>query len=132
MQRDGMQGADGTETSAFLGKGASLTGTVKFDGPARIEGSVEGEITARDSLTIGETAVVKATVSGTTVVVHGQVTGDVTAKTRLELRAGARITGNISAPTLVIEPGAVFDGQCSMGNGASRIEERPASLAVAG
>jgi len=99
---------------AFLGKGTTITGTLVFEGAGRIEGRVDGEISAKDTLTIGEGAVVNATVSGTAVIVEGQVIGDVTAGKRLEVRASGRVQGNISAPTLVVHEGATIDGLCSM------------------
>jgi cytoskeletal protein CcmA (bactofilin family) len=107
-----------TAETTFLDEGTSLCGSLTLGGPARIQGQVEGEITARDTLTIGESGVVKARIAGTTVIVRGQVTGDITASTRLELHSASRVHGNISAPTLVIHEGAVFMGQCTMGEGA--------------
>jgi cytoskeletal protein CcmA (bactofilin family) len=122
FQREGGQGpaqAGGQAmTSAFLGKDTTVNGTVVFGGTARVEGQIEGQITAQDMLTIGETAVVQATVAGTVIVVQGTVTGDITAKMRLELRSPSKVKGNISAPTLVIEEGATFEGQCTMGGAA--------------
>ena len=106
-------------TSAFLGKGTRIVGKLTFEGSVRIEGQIEGEITAEDGLTIGEGAVVKAKVNGTSIVVHGQVTGDIAARTRLELRAPSKVVGNLSTPNLVIQEGAVFEGQCSMGGAAA-------------
>ena len=100
--------------SAFLGPGSKITGTIKLDSTGRIEGEVEGEIHARD-LVIGESAVVKATVHGATVVVHGTVTGDIRATSRLEIRRPAKVKGNISSSVLVIEEGASFEGKCAMG-----------------
>jgi len=105
-------------TSAFLGKGTKIVGKLNFEGSVRIEGQIEGEIAAQDTLTIGESAVVKAKVTGTSVIVHGQVTGDIQARTRLELRAPSKVVGNINSGSLVIHEGAVFEGQCSMGGGA--------------
>src|SRR5262245_31676450 len=67
-------------TSAFLGKGSSVTGKLVFEGTVRIEGQVEGEITAQDTLVVGESAVVTAQINGTSVVVHGTIKGDVTAR----------------------------------------------------
>jgi len=115
--------------SAFLGKGAKLVGKIYLDGPARIEGQVEGEIEAKDTLTIGEGAVVKAKIVGATVIVHGQVTGDITARTRLELRSPGRVQGNINTATLVIQEGTLFEGQCSMNEDArAKLKVAPAPL----
>lgn len=85
-----------------------------FEGTGRIEGQVEGEICAQATLTIGESAVVNARISGTCIIIHGRVTGDISARERLELRAPSRVTGNISTPSLVIHDGAFFEGQCAM------------------
>ena len=43
-----------------------------------------------DTLTIGESAVVNAKISGTTIIIEGCVTGDLCARQRLELRASSR------------------------------------------
>lgn len=109
---------DGSGTSAFLGKGSRVTGKLNFEGPVRIEGQIEGEISAQDTLTIGESAVVNAQITGNSIVIHGRVTGDVTARKRLEIRAPGKLFGNISTPSLVIHEGVVFEGQCSMGSDA--------------
>jgi len=105
---------DGNATSGYLGKGSRVVGSLSFEGPARVEGAVEGEITAQDVLTIGETAVVNAKILGNAVVIQGRVTGDVTARKRLEIRATGRLVGNITTPNLVIHDGVVFEGQCTM------------------
>jgi cytoskeletal protein CcmA (bactofilin family) len=101
-------------TSAFLGKGSRVSGKLAFEGTVRIEGHVEGEITAQDTLTIGESAVINAQITGTSVIIHGKVTGDITARRRLEIRAPGKVFGNISAPSLVINEGVIFEGQCTM------------------
>jgi cytoskeletal protein CcmA (bactofilin family) len=113
-------------TDAFLGKGTKITGKIVLEGTGRIEGHVEGEIAAQDTLTIGEGATVSAKISGTTIVVEGHVTGDITARQRLELRASARVQGNVTTASLVVHEGAILDGQCAMnGAGAKAVREKP-------
>lgn len=100
---------------AALHKGSRVSGQLIFQGPARIDGSVDGEIQCHGKLTIGEGAEVKAKITGQVVVVQGRVEGNVTAKEKVELIAPARLFGNISTPRLTITEGVVFDGDCSMG-----------------
>jgi len=100
---------------AFLGKGTRVTGKLVFEGTGRIEGQVEGEISAQDTLIVGAGALVKASIVGTIVIIEGRVTGDVTAQKRLEIRAPGKLFGNIATPSLVIHEGVVFEGQCAMG-----------------
>jgi len=100
---------------ASLSKGSRVTGQLTFQGPARINGSVDGEIQCHGKLTIGEEAEVRAKISSQTVVIQGLVEGNVTAKEKVELMAPARLYGNINAPRLIISEGVVFEGDCSMG-----------------
>lgn len=111
---------DAAAVAAFLGAGTRLSGRIAFEGPARIEGEVEGEIHAPDSLFVGESAVLTAQITGGTIVIHGKVTGDITAARRLEIRAPGKVFGNVTTPSLVIEDGVVFEGQCSMGVAENR------------
>jgi len=107
-----------TSTAGLVGylyKGSRVTGQLTFQGPARIDGIVDGEVNCQGTLTIGEGAEVKAKITGQVVVIRGKVEGNVTAKERIELLAPARLIGNIDAPRLVINEGVVFDGDCSMG-----------------
>ena len=99
----------------YLYKGSRVTGQLSFQGSARIEGNVDGEIHCHGTLTIGERAEVRAKISGDVVVIRGRVEGNVLAKEKVELVAPARLFGNIDAPRLIITEGVVFDGDCSMG-----------------
>jgi cytoskeletal protein CcmA (bactofilin family) len=99
----------------YLYKGSRVSGQLSFQGPARIDGIVDGDIQCHGALTIGDGAEVRAKISGQVVVIRGKVEGNVTAKERVELLAPARLIGNVSAPRLIINEGVVFDGDCSMG-----------------
>jgi cytoskeletal protein CcmA (bactofilin family) len=114
---------------AYLGRGTRINGKIAFDGPARIEGQIEGEIVASESLLIGEAAVLNAQVSGVTIVIHGKVTGDINASKKLEIRAPGRVFGNVTTPSLVIEEGVVFEGHCSMGVADTKADRKVTLLA---
>jgi cytoskeletal protein CcmA (bactofilin family) len=103
-----------SNTSAYLDAGSRISGKLNFETPARIDGHVEGEINAKDSLTIGESAVVAAQIKADSVVVAGKVSGDIVAIHRIEIRPSAKVLGNITAPTLIINEGALFEGHCAM------------------
>ena len=110
------------EIVAYLYKGSRVTGQLTFHGPAKIDGSVEGEVLCHGTLTIGEEAEVRAKISGEVVVIRGKVEGDVAAKEKVELETPARLLGNIDAPRLTITEGVVFDGYCSMGRAREKHE----------
>jgi cytoskeletal protein CcmA (bactofilin family) len=96
-----------------LDRGSRVSGKLYFDATVRIDGQVEGEITAEDGLVIGENAVITAQLNASSVVVAGKVSGDITASKRLELRPSAKVVGNLTSPILVIHEGASFDGDCT-------------------
>ncbi|MFQ5904612.1 MAG: polymer-forming cytoskeletal protein, partial [Candidatus Binatia bacterium] len=112
----------GEEMIAYLYKGSRVTGQLTFDGPAKIDGSVEGEVLCHGTLTIGEEAEIRAKISGEAVIIRGRVEGDVAAKKKVELKGPARLYGNIDAPRLIITEGVVFDGYCSMGRAKEKSE----------
>src|SRR5688572_14494449 len=87
--------SEGGDVHAYLGKGSRVSGKLNFDGTVRVDGHVEGEISAQDTLIVGESAVVTAQISGNTVIIKGKVTGDINARTRLEIRAPGKLYGNI-------------------------------------
>ena len=92
-------------TAALVGhlyKGSRVSGQLSFQGPARIDGAVDGDIQCHGTLTIGEGAEVRAKVWGEVVVILGKVEGNVTAKEKVELTAPARLIGNIDTPRLIM------------------------------
>jgi cytoskeletal protein CcmA (bactofilin family) len=98
-----------------LYKGSRVSGQLTFQGPARIDGNVEGEIQCHGTLTIGEGAEVRAKISSQVVIIRGKVEGNVAAREKVELLAPGRVVGNISTPRLTVTEGVMFDGDCSMG-----------------
>ncbi|MFZ0887414.1 MAG: polymer-forming cytoskeletal protein [Candidatus Binataceae bacterium] len=102
------------EGRAYLDKGSKVAGKLSFDGPARIDGQVEGEVNAKDTIVIGESAVLTAQIKASSVIVAGKVSGDIIATQRIEIRPSAKVLGNLTSPTLVIHEGALFEGHCAM------------------
>ena len=109
---------------AFLAKGSRIEGRVSFEGSVRIDGTVEGEIDAQGTVTIGDTAAIRARVTASSIIVKGKVIGDLVARKRIELHAPGRLEGNITTPSLVVHEGVVFEGHCSMGGVADTKTEK--------
>lgn len=118
------QSAPALEARAYLDQGSKVSGKLSFEGPARIDGQVDGEITAKDSVMVGESAVVTAQIKAASVIVAGKVSGDITASQRIEIRPSAKVLGNLTAPILVVHEGAVFEGHCAMQPEGAREERK--------
>ncbi len=114
MWRDRQSKASRGRVGAFLDEGSEIEGKYTCTGTVMLDARLRGEIMAKDTLIIGERAVVEATVRVATLVVHGKLVGNVTASDRVELKASARVTGDVEAPVVVMEAGAVLDGRCRM------------------
>lgn len=128
MERDRSEASEFGDVNAYLGRGSRVSGKLNFDGAVRVDGQVEGEISAQDTLIVGERAVVTAQINGNTIIIKGKVTGDINAKKRVEIRAPGKLYGNIVTPSLVIHEGVVFEGHCSMGGGEARGESKVTPL----
>ena len=95
---------------------ASMQGTITFKDPVnlRINGSFEGKLDTRGSLTIGANAKVTANITGEHIIIAGKVSGDIVASRGLAIAGSATIRGNIRTPRLSIAEGAILEGQINM------------------
>ena len=104
------------ENTTILREDASFEGKLVFDGNVLVNGRFNGEIISSGELTIGSNGVVEGVVEIGKVFIYGEVRGNIKAKQKIVINAPAVVKGDIVAPSLVIEEGAVFEGNCSMGN----------------
>src|SRR5579863_6897823 len=102
------------EGRAYLDKGSKISGKLFFEGPVRIDGQVDGEISSSDAVVVGESAVITAQVKAASVVIAGKISGDIIAGKRVEIRPTAKVFGNLTSPVLVVHDGALFEGHCTM------------------
>ena len=102
------------DLGAYLGPGTKINGKLHFDGPATIEGEVEGEIIAQANVTIGQQATVKGKLSAASILVHGKVLADVQAEKKIEIQPPGSVVGDIVTQSVVIGDGAILEGHVSM------------------
>lgn len=101
--------------SAFIDQGSEFEGKLTFKDTVRVDGVFRGEITSQNTLIVGETGEILATVRSRNVLISGTVTGNVFASERLVLHKTAHVDGDVEAGTLAIEEGAVINGKVTMG-----------------
>jgi cytoskeletal protein CcmA (bactofilin family) len=100
--------------SAFIDQGSEFEGKLTFKDTVRVDGCFRGEITSQNTLVVGETGEIMATVRSRNVIVSGTVTGNIFASERIVLHKTARVEGDIEAGSMAIEEGAVFNGKITM------------------
>ena len=115
LRRKGDEAAE-ERSERWLEVDASMTGTLTFKDPVNlsINGRFEGSLDTKGRLSIGEQALVKATINGEHIQIGGQVQGTIVATTLVELKGTARVTGKISAPRMIMHDGAVLHGTLDM------------------
>lgn len=109
------------DVGAYLGTGTKINGKLHFEGPATIDGEVEGEIIALAHITVGQQAVVKGKLSAQSILVQGKVMADVVAEKKLEIQPPGSVVGDVTAMSLVIGDGAILEGHISMKKNEGRV-----------
>lgn len=110
------------EDVSIISKGVVIEGKIKSEGNIRIDGVITGDLDVQGNLTLGETAEVNGEVKAENVTLSGRVVGFVRAEEKLVLESKSVLKGDLSAKILVVEPGARFDGKCTMTN-ATEVSE---------
>ena len=105
-----------TNNITTVGDDTKFTGKIESRGTLRIDGRVEGEVVAQDSVIVGPSGVVKANLNAASISVSGQVDGNIMATKKIELHPTAVVKGDIrtGVGSLTIEAGARIDGRCTM------------------
>jgi cytoskeletal protein CcmA (bactofilin family) len=111
--------------TSIIAQGCKFDGKVQVRGTLRIEGEFKGDIGTPESLVIGKTGVVHATVNVKNAIIGGQLFGNITAENKIELQSGSHVEGDIKTKRLVIDEGVFFEGNCSMGS-----DKRPTPAAA--
>ncbi|ALG69187.1 bactofilin family protein [Beggiatoa leptomitoformis] len=103
-----------TRIDSLIGQGTEIHGHVVFAGGLHIDGTIKGNITAKDEsssvLTLSEQGSIKGEVRVPNVILNGVVMGDVYASEHIELALNARVTGNVYYNLIEMAMGAEVNG----------------------
>lgn len=94
-----------------LGAGCSVEGKLACTGPTRLDGSVNGELSADDFLLIDKNSTIIADLNVIELVVRGRVRGNIRAKKKVTLEDSAIVEGDIATPSITISDGAQVVGK---------------------
>ncbi len=114
-KNDGLGSSSRENAVATIGKSIVFKGELTGSEDLEVNGTVEGDVKLPDNtLTVGQTGHVKASVSAKSVQIIGKVRGDVTATERIEIEASGVVDGDLRAPRLLVQEGAVMNGTVEM------------------
>ena len=105
--------------TAFIDQGSEFEGKLSFKDTVRIDGTFSGEISSDNTLIVGESGQIQASIKSVCVVISGLVEGDIHASEQIVLLKTAVVEGNLDAPAMSMEEGAQLNGSVRMGNASS-------------
>jgi cytoskeletal protein CcmA (bactofilin family) len=104
------------DLNGFLDRGSSFKGELEFEDTMRIDGKFNGRIHSKNELIVGESAVIEGDVHVGRIAISGTVIGKIRADQRVEIHRNGKVYSDIDTPALIIEEGAIFQGNCVMGD----------------
>ncbi len=110
--------------SNTIGLDTTLVGDLDVPGSLRILGRIVGSICVEEAIHVGSSAVVEGNIRARSAQIEGVVQGNLTTREGVDLMMGSRLTGDVLARFFRIEDGAVFKGQCHMGDRGFDEDER--------
>lgn len=105
--------ADGHALS-IVAQDMTVTGDVEAEGVVRVEGRVNGNISAGVQVLLSEGGLIEGDIKTKEAVIGGEVRGTVTAAERIEVQATASVHGDLVAPKLLIQEGGRLNGAIRM------------------
>jgi cytoskeletal protein CcmA (bactofilin family) len=103
----------------LVGEGTVFEGTLRAESDVRASGKIVGKLDVDGKAIVAESGVVDGEIVATNADVAGRVEGEIRVSERLVLKSTAHVDGNIETDRLVVEEGAVFTGECRMGEAVS-------------
>jgi cytoskeletal protein CcmA (bactofilin family) len=110
-----MKGKSG-DLNGFLDRGATFRGELEFEDTMRIDGKFNGKIHSKNELIVGESAHIEGDIHVGRIAISGTVVGKIVADTRVEIHRNGKVYSDVETPALIIEEGAIFQGNCVMGD----------------
>src|SRR5207248_10696116 len=96
-------------------RGSSFRGELEFEDTMRIDGRFNGKIVTKNELIVGESAQIEGEVYAGRIAISGTIVGKIVAAQRVEIHRNGKVYSDIDTPALIIEEGAIFQGNCVMG-----------------
>jgi len=111
---------------SFIGINSAFKGNVDSKGTLRVDGVVEGNISA-DWVIIGEKAHITGDITARGIVIGGKIDGNVKAKEIVEVKNKGHIIGEIVSRKLVVAECGIFEGKSTMPREESNVIELQAA-----
>ncbi len=107
---------------SLIGSNSGFRGDVDAKGTLRVDGALEGNITA-EYVIIGEKACIKGNITANGITIGGKVEGNLESKGLIEITPKGFVSGNILTAKLAIAEGGTYSGRVLMDKSKSNVVE---------
>ena len=99
---------------SHIASGVFIKGEMTCPGDVRIDGHIEGKISSKGRVVVGEGAQIDGTILCDSLDFWGSIDGDIFVRDTLSLKAGSNVKGSLNIRRLQVEMGASINGTCRM------------------
>lgn len=107
--------ASATGATNTITTGTSIEGIINASSDVRIDGNLKGTLSCSGRVIVGPQGTITGDVNCQNAVIEGTFSGNLKVTEILNIKETAKVDGEIVTGKLQIHPGAVFNGNCSMG-----------------
>ena len=97
--------------NTIIGPGSRVQGNIEAPGFTRVDGNVKGNLHAQGRVVVGESARMRSSITGTTIIIGGVVDGNILATERLIVLPTALIIGDIITRRIEAGEGCMIHGK---------------------
>jgi cytoskeletal protein CcmA (bactofilin family) len=116
----------------MVGEGTVFEGTLRAESNVRVSGHIKGKLDVEGRAIVTQEGVVEGELHATDADVAGSMQGEIHVAERLMLKSTARIDGTIEAGRIKVEEGALFAGECRIGDDVSETVQQQIEAKSAG
>jgi len=116
----------------MVGEGTLFEGTLRAESNVRVSGHIKGKLDVEGRAIVTQEGVVEGELHATDADVAGSMQGEIHVAERLMLKSTARVDGTIEAGRIKVEEGALFAGECRIGDGVDETVQQQIEAKSAG
>lgn len=113
-KNSGVSKLDSLPINTVLGTDINYKGDISGDSIIRIDGKVEGNISLKEGIILGEKAYVEGNMDSDYIILFGHIKGNIKSK-EIILKATGIVEGDIQTDALEIEMGSKYNGNLKIG-----------------
>lgn len=112
-----------------IAEGTNLEGKFSSNEDLLVDGSIKGDVVCKGNLIMGPTGLIEGTIHTHSATINGCIKGTLIVQGILHLENTAKVEGIILAESLIVDEGAVYNGECKIGE--RFVREKREQVAVA-